>query len=147
MMHRGFLERRGIDLVALFLVVGAGVSSCASDDPVRPSDPDCVVPTTTSFVDSAQGRVVVKDFGFFPASITVRAGQTVRWVHCGPELDEHTVTSDGGAGPLSSDYFGKGESFSFTFNDAGTFPYHCIPHATFMTGTVTVVPPAMPPES
>ena len=133
-------ERRGLTVVTLALVAAAAVAACGGDDPVEPGDPECVVPTTTSFVDSAEGRVVAANFGFFPEGITVRAGQTVRWIHCGPELDEHTVTSDGSSGPLDSGYFGKGQEFSFTFPAAGSYPYHCIPHASFMTGTVTVVP-------
>jgi plastocyanin len=38
------------------------------------------------------------------------------------------------AGPLLA----RGESYSFTFNDAGSIPYHCSPHP-YMKGSVTVV--------
>lgn len=35
--------------------------------------------------------------------------------------------------------FAAGQSLSFTFTTAGTFPYHCVPHASMgMRGTVQV---------
>lgn len=126
----------------LVLVAVAPLAGCGGggDEPLQPTDPDCVVPATSSFVDSAGGRVVTRNFSFQPKDITVRAGQTVRWIHCGPEGDQHTVTSDGSGGPLASQYFGLKQEYSFTFSSTGSYPYHCIPHAGYMTGSVTVVP-------
>lgn len=141
-MRGNVFERRGIEIVAAVLMAGGVLAACGGDDPIRSTDPDCIVPTTTSFVDSAQGRVVVSNFTFAPASITVRAGQTVRWIHCGPETEAHTVTADAGAAtpPGSSPFFVRTEEYSYTFPNAGTFPYHCIPHEIGMDGSVTVVP-------
>jgi len=47
----------------------------------------------------------------------------------------HTVTQDGGG--LTSKAINPGETFSFTFDTAGSFSYHCEFHAN-MKGTVTV---------
>jgi heme/copper-type cytochrome/quinol oxidase subunit 2 len=44
--------------------------------------------------------------------------------------------NDGQTGP-DSDLLSPGQSYSFTFNQAGTFHYHCKIHPE-MTGTVTV---------
>ena len=42
-------------------------------------------------------------------------------------------------GPLNLGPFALGQSIKFTFANAGSFGYHCIPHrASGMTGTVTV---------
>jgi plastocyanin len=49
----------------------------------------------------------------------------------------HTVTGDNG-GP-SSQPLATGQSYSFTFNTAGTFAYHCSIHPS-MTGMVIVTP-------
>jgi hypothetical protein len=49
----------------------------------------------------------------------------------------HTVTSDSGA--FDSGTLGNGGSFSFTFNDVGSFAYHCAFHSG-MSATVRVVP-------
>ena len=73
-----------------------------------------------------------------PASITIKAGQTVKWKHCGPEQDQHTVTSDAGS-LLDSPFFGPNGTYTKTFAAAGTNPYHCTPHPD-MQGTIIVTP-------
>jgi plastocyanin len=120
----------------------AGAVSCSKEaGPMPPvADPECVVPTVTNFVDSTHARVVIKDFTFQPASITIKAGQTVKWKHCGPETDQHTVTSDATAPQtLDSPYLSLNAIYTKEFAAAGTNPYHCTPHSE-MRGTVTVVP-------
>jgi plastocyanin len=47
----------------------------------------------------------------------------------------HDVIADNGE--FSSELFGRGESFSFTFQTTGTYPYHCSVHSG-MEGTVIV---------
>jgi len=56
----------------------------------------------------------------------------------------HSVTSgesDGTAGTpdgrFDSGFLEPGDTFTFTFTEAGTYPYFCLPHP-FMTGTITV---------
>ena len=77
--------------------------------------------------------VEIKNFGFSQATLTVTKGTTVTW---NQEDDvKHNVVSD-------EDYFEsplleKGEKWSYTFNDAGTYNYHCAPHQ-YMTGTIVV---------
>ena len=104
------------------------------------TDPECVIPTTTNFMDSTEARVVISNFAFQPANITIRVGQTVKWKHCGPEVDQHTVTSAGGT-PLDSPYLSKGAVFTHTFNLPGTNPYECIPHHGDMAGSIEVIDP------
>src|SRR5262249_31836474 len=82
---------------------------------------------------AATSQVTIADFSFTPSSITVNAGDTVKWMNNGPSM--HTVTSNTGA--FNSGTLQSGQSFSFTFASAGTFAYHCTIHP-FMTGTVTV---------
>lgn len=62
---------------------------------------------------------------FNAASITVQAGDTVRWVWF---ADEHDVTAYDGSwsSPLLT---GPGQSFERTFPTAGTFAYYCDRHA------------------
>ncbi len=95
--------------------------------------------------------VTIRDFTFSPATVTIKAGTTVRWTNDGPSA--HTTTSDGGAwdsGSLSppsggGGYGGGGSAggtFDFTFMQPGSFPYHCSIHPPSsypgFTGTVTV---------
>ena len=81
-------------------------------------------------------------FAFAPMEITVPVGTTVRWTN-GDDVF-HTVTSTARLAPRRpSGLFGrslirKGDTFQYTFRNAGTFHYYCQPHSAFMVGTVTV---------
>ena len=138
-----FFSRPGVFRVACALALSATlgvVAGCGGNDPTPPTaDPECVIPTVTNFSDSTQGRVVIKNFQFHPASITIKAGQTVKWKHCGAEVDQHTVTSNTGT-ELESPYISLNGTYSHTFLAAGTNPYHCIPHYQDMVGTIVVEP-------
>ena len=72
--------------------------------------------------------------GFAPASLTVPAGATVRWVNTTSEA--HTITGDDLAF-ADSGVIDPGQSFSQTFDEAGTFRYRCGPHP-WMEGTIIV---------
>src|SRR5215216_2461283 len=77
--------------------------------------------------------VTIEDFDFDPPDVAIQPGDTVMWVNRGNTA--HTVTSDDGL--FDSEVLNPGESFMFTFPEAGTFSYHCEIHP-FMTGSVTV---------
>jgi plastocyanin len=84
----------------------------------------------------AQGKtttVSIKDFAFNPPNATVAPGTTVTWVN--NDQAPHTATADDGA--FDSGTLQPGQSFSFTFDEAGTYAYHCNIHPD-MTATVTV---------
>src|SRR5215212_3054983 len=77
--------------------------------------------------------VDIEDFDFDPADVAIQPGDTIMWVNRGNT--PHTVTSDDGQ--FDSEVLNPGESFMFTFPEAGTFNYHCEIHP-FMTGSVSV---------
>jgi len=84
----------------------------------------------------ATNSVEISNFAFSPVNITVKKGTKVTWTN--KDTTGHTVTSDDGDnGGLDSKLLAQGESYSATFNTAGTFKYHCSIHSE-MTGTVTV---------
>jgi nitrite reductase (NO-forming) len=75
-------------------------------------------------------------FAFSPSTLTVKAGTTVTWVNDDSTI--HTVVGDTfDSRNEKKDGLGKGDTFSYTFNTPGTYPYHCTMHP-FMTGTVIV---------
>jgi hypothetical protein len=79
----------------------------------------------------------MEDNYFEAANITVPAGSTVTWVHNGN--NPHTTTSYDGLWDSGIIQGGSGGSFSFTFNEPGTYEYFCMPHeAMGMVGSVTV---------
>ena len=84
----------------------------------------------------AEGAVSVeiRDFAFSPAKISVKKGTSVRWVN--KDSVVHTVTGERG-GP-DSPALEQDKGYTYTFNEAGVFSYHCKPHPT-MRGTVEVI--------
>jgi hypothetical protein len=81
--------------------------------------------------------VSISDLAFKPNSITIKVGGTVQWTN--NDQVSHTVTHDAsGANQLfNSGVLRSGGTFEHKFNQAGTFPYHCMIHP-FMHGTVIV---------
>lgn len=73
---------------------------------------------------------------FGPASLSVKAGTTITWTN--KDVATHTVTSNDGAF-TSSGNLSQNETYQFTFNTPGSFPYHCAIHSG-MTGIITVTP-------
>lgn len=80
--------------------------------------------------------VTIEKYAYSPVAIKVKVGTKVTWTN--QDSVEHTVTTDDGTpAKIDSGLFGKGESFSFTFDKAGTYTYFCQPHP-YMKGTVIV---------
>lgn len=88
----------------------------------------------------AQGQEVtvrMEDNFFEPANITIEPGTTVTWVQSGN--NPHTTTSYDGLWDSGMIEGGSGGTFSFTFEEPGTYDYFCIPHESLgMIGSVTV---------
>jgi plastocyanin len=77
--------------------------------------------------------VMAKDFMFAPASMTIAAGSTVTWTNRDDE--PHTVVSESGL--FRSAALDTNESFSFRFDQPGTYHYACSIHPR-MVGTILV---------
>jgi plastocyanin len=91
---------------------------------------------------------------FAPADLTITVGQTVTWIN--DSAMPHTATDDPALNPVASEHpefaqlpagadawdsglLQPGESYSYTFTEAGTYHYFCLPHAlSGMLGTITV---------
>jgi plastocyanin len=87
---------------------------------------------------AAEGMVAdVKTFQFQPKVIEVHAGATVTWTN--RDNIEHTITSGTPDGSFASEPFGKGKSFTATFDKPGEYTYFCSRHKS-MHGTVKVLP-------
>jgi plastocyanin len=80
--------------------------------------------------------VSIIDLAFVPGADTITVGDSVRWTNNGGVL--HSSTSDAKSA-WDSDTLYPGESFTFQFNSAGSYPYHCKFHPS-MTGTIVVQP-------
>ena len=89
---------------------------------------------TTNPAGDQNAMVSISNFNFNPTTLNIHKGSSVMWMNAAGAAT-HAVTFDG-SGPTSGD-IAAGTSYSHTFNDAGTFSYHCKYHAS-MTGKVTV---------
>jgi len=83
-------------------------------------------------------EVVVVDYGYAPAQITVQAGTVMRWTNKGDE--GHDVTGSGPGGVWRSGPLAQGESYQRQFALPGEYPYVCTIHPE-MRGFITVVQP------
>ena len=76
---------------------------------------------------------------FLPYEVSINVGDTVKWVN--DDTAAHTATGgtpvDGPSGVFDSSLVMAGKSFSFTFNEAGTYEYFCMVHP-WMAGFVIV---------
>jgi len=76
---------------------------------------------------------------FLPYEVSINVGDTVTWVN--DDTAAHTTTggsaTDGPSGVFDSSLVLAGSSFSFTFNEAGTYEYFCMVHP-WMAGFVIV---------
>jgi plastocyanin len=75
--------------------------------------------TAASPAGAATIDVRITRTGFEPASVTITAGDTVRWTN--RDSANHQVVSDTGA--FVSPILGTNKSYSFTFENAGTYRY------------------------
>ena len=86
-------------------------------------------------VKAAAFDVSIQNFAFHPPNTTISPGDSVTWTQLDPI--GHTSTSDASPPAWSSQVLSVNQTFSFTFNTPGTYPFHCSPHPS-MTGSVTV---------
>jgi amicyanin len=125
-------------IVLVVAIVGIGAAMLMKDD--TPATPAGTVDNTPTNTDNQQPKaeatnsVTISNYTFGPATITVKVGTKVTWTN--QDSVGHTVTADSGSGP-DSQLIDQGQSYSFTFDKAGTFTYHCTPHP-YMKGTVIV---------
>ena len=68
----------------------------------------------------SSNTITITNSSFNPSVLTIKAGTTVTWINkANGTMD---VTSDNGL--FSSGNLSTGQSFNYTFNNTGTFPYH-----------------------
>ncbi|HJU34883.1 MAG TPA: plastocyanin/azurin family copper-binding protein [Nitrososphaera sp.] len=94
-------------------------------------------------VSVVSGSSSLTDTAFQPNPIQVSVGNTVTWTN--DDSQPHTVTSGSNgqpdnkfnSSPNFSPLLNPGQTFSFTFTQAGDYPYFCMLHPN-MVGTVSV---------
>ncbi len=79
-------------------------------------------------------KVLIKNFRFSPAKITIKRGTRVVWIN--KDNAPHTATANN-ARSFDSRRLGPRQRFSHTFRSAGKKSYHCEIHPS-MKGRITV---------
>jgi plastocyanin len=80
-------------------------------------------------------QVVIDNFTYRPARLTVKAGTKVTWVN--RDDVPHTATSTARPKKFDSGTLDTDQRFSFVFKTPGVYPYFCAVHP-HMTATVIV---------
>src|SRR6267378_3425875 len=116
--------RRSVSIAVLSAVMLLGIAASGSG--------------TNDFTASAQQKpetteVKIDNFSFGPTELTVSVGTTVTWTN--RDDIPHTVVSTDKV--FKSKVLDTDEKFSYTFTQAGSFPYFCSIHPK-MTGKVVV---------
>ena len=104
--------------------------------------PATAVPAATTAPKPAAKTVAVdiQVFQFMPNVLEVKVGTTVIWTN--KDNIEHSITNGvpgKPGGKFDSGFFTQGKTFSFTFTEAGEYPYFCMRHNS-MQGMVRVTP-------
>lgn len=137
-------RRYGMSFIIAGILVGLLVlAACAPAGEGIETEPPAEEPTEEPMEEPAEPpaaeevEVTMINTTFQPEEITVAPGTTVTWVN--EDSFAHTVTSGTRGSP--TDMFDEtvdgGGSFSFTFQDPGTYDYFCSIHPG-MSGVVIV---------
>jgi len=83
--------------------------------------------------NSVPDQVVIENFSFVPATLTVKAGTKVTWVN----RDDVPHTATDTEKRFNSKALDTDDQFAFTFSEPGTYNYFCALHPK-MTGQIIV---------
>lgn len=120
----------GLTVVLIAILITGGCSLYGNNQTTAPRvtpAPTATQPAVTQDVNA----INIENFSFNPSAITIKKGAAITWTN--NDSAPHKIKSD----TFNSEILNKGQSFSFTFNDAGTFNYSCSIHPS-MTGEIIV---------
>jgi len=87
--------------------------------------PEVTEPEVTETLEAGLPPLVnIKGYAFGPDKLRVQKGTTVTWTN--EDQAKHTISFDDGT--VESQLLAQGESFDYTFDEVGTYAYHCRPH-------------------
>jgi plastocyanin len=78
-------------------------------------------------------KVLIQNFRFKPAHITIKRGMRVRWIN--KDSAAHTATANNGRS-FDSGRLAKGQRYTHTFKRVGKKPYHCKIHPDMRASVV-----------
>ena len=121
-------------LAALALAVFGALPALAQERITVPNEK----PVPAAEVPADAIVVSIDKMQYDTPELTIKAGDTVYWVN--KEVMPHNIAFKKGIvgeDAFRGEMMTKGQAFSITFDEAGTFDYFCTPHP-FMRGKVIV---------
>ncbi|MGV9294322.1 cupredoxin domain-containing protein [Amycolatopsis sp. NPDC003676] len=88
---------------------------------------------------AATQTVMMQDYAYSPASLTVHVGDTVTWIQ--HDTAPHDVVTTSAPVAFRSPQLSQGQSWNYTFRTPGTYSYYCSVHPD-MRAQVIVQPAA-----
>jgi len=121
--------------VSVYLASGLHGTDAAVGGVSTPAatETEAATETATEAVATEAVAVNIADFAFTPQVLEIPVGTTVTWTN--NDSAQHTATAGNGA--FDSGVLAQGDTFSFTFTEAGTYDYICSLHPN-MTGQIVV---------
>ena len=131
-MKKTFFIGLLVMLVMVVLISGCTTTTTTTPATQTPAPTQAPAPVTTT---PAPVTVAIKSSTFVPGTVGVTKGTTVIWTN--DDGVQHTVTSVP-QGTFDSGPIDPGQTYSYTFNQAGTFEYSCTIHPSIPHGNVVV---------
>jgi len=128
--------RKTIFLAMLFLLVLSVPVGCQTQETKEQpkEEPSTSEPAEPSGeTPKKEASVEIVDFEFKPGNIEIEKDGKITWTN--NDSAAHTATAD--EGEFDSGQLNKGKTYTKTFDESGTFEYHCANHPS-MTATVEV---------
>ena len=137
MMKRAVIVLNTAVLLIVFSFYGCSIAEQTNND-------------LESFSSTEPTKHIVEmtgDYEFVPSSLTIKQGDSVKWVVTGNKPHEvasgPVIETEDGREGVSDGLWKTGKmtsgSFTYTFHYTGTFPYYCDSHIDVgMIGTITV---------
>jgi len=126
------MKKAILTLLILFMVISlAACSQYQQTASQSPTQPAAGAPAQQPAATGTTVSVAIKNFAFDPQTLTIDKGTTVKWTN--EDSVAHKIKSD----TFNSDYLNSGNTYEFTFNNSGTYPYSCAIHPS-MTATIVV---------
>ncbi len=155
MTNQPLISRRRLVRSVGTTIAAIGLAGCAGTDGTSKTtesntdsestdDEDIDAEEFTDLTDKEAATVDVggsDGLSFAPAEILISTGTTVTWEWSSQSGDHNVIETEG---VFKSHEDGgttdeAGHTFSYTFEEAGTYEYECVPHRSVgMTGTVRV---------
>jgi plastocyanin len=136
MWHR--LRNGSLSMVLIVfnaLLAGCGRDSGGANDMVDTPRSTNLVTDSEVAPNPAPVQIVIDNFTFNPAEVTIPAGTKVTWVN--HDDVPHTATSSAKPRKFESGTLDTDDKFSYVFTAPGTYDYFCAVHK-HMTARITV---------